>query len=347
MSDASFVDPEVPAVTAPQPSSELAKCDLQHSDAHTAESVMLTEPPGTIYTPKRYTDEALYAGVKTLLKSNRKPPTDRIAQMSAYVNRELPNAIHQKQYAKAAELEQASKLLFQFTAANSEYNRGQKKRQAILARLDASKQQLREVRAVWDAKIKEAQDSHAQKLCELEDLHKAEKEQFDEDWRDPDYLFPFHKPSGLLLQLRDAERMMGLGKDFAGAEVAAQKAKALELEEVESQRAKARFAMKKQFDTMKERHQKEMDCLVMRQTNEIKEIERAKLKELHPYEIQIAVCQTELKENKDKEAINFARKWPTRVLHNDVTIHTLKPRQMLDIGGIQMGQCASARRQRK
>jgi hypothetical protein len=312
-------------------------------DDHPGVSMMVTAPPGDVYTPKRFTDDELYTAVKRLVNTHRKPRSDQLQQMITYVNRELPVAARAKQYPKATELEQASKLLYQYTQEQSEYAREQRKHQQMEQKLKRSEEKLRNANDNWNPRIQSVEREHAEKIQELEQLHQAEQRQFENDWSDPEYLIVFHKPSSTLLHFRDMEKAMGLAKDFSGAESAGKKAKLLEEQETANQRERAVAAMKAQYQNMMDRHARDRTCLLMKQREQLELLQRTRDRELLPYQHQIAKFKADLKENRDREAIDFAKRRPTRCIRNPSTLHSVKKREMLDFGGVNMKRPLSAR----
>jgi hypothetical protein len=180
--------------------------------------LLVTAATKNIYTPQTYSDDELIQAMKTLISSNKPPPDSVIRPLTKYVHSELPAAVAAGRYRDAEDLERASQLLYQFTHATSEFTRRKAARDKQLHKLESSRNALQETAAVWDRKIREAETAAARHLEDVRAAHFRESEAFEADWSDPDFLLAFRKPSHVLLQLREIERVQGLTKAFADAE---------------------------------------------------------------------------------------------------------------------------------
>ena len=319
----------------------------KHEEEQDHELALVTEPEANLYQPKEYTEQDIVASMSKMLKTRKPPEKDIMKLMSSYINKELPKAAEEQRYDEAKELEQAGRLLNQFMNPKSGYQREMKRRQEAKDKYEQSKANLKATEDEWDQRIKQAEEDRKRHIKELEEIQKREREEFGEDWADPEFLAPFHKPSGQLIQLRDIEKTLARGKEFDRAKEIKKKAELLERQEVESSRERAIVAMKVQFQNMEDRHDKEMTCLLMKERKAIETLQRDKARAMQPYQIQIKKYEEEEAAQQPlKAAVDYADALPTRPLRLPGTIHNEKKYAMLPIGGLEVNKFVKPRKRK-
>lgn len=322
---------------------EEQSCEEERNSA-----VMLTEATSNLYEPIAPSNEEIQEAIQKMLKSKKSPKTELWEPMQAYINTRLPMAVDEQKYKEAKDLENASKLLMQFMDPKSGYFRECQKRADEDEKYKQTKRRLRQVMKEWDAALKLQEEQKAARIKELENRQKQECAEFQNEWSNPEYIIPFQKPSAALIQLKDRQKSFAKAKLFDQAEDARKRAAALEKREVAAGRMKAIAAMKLQFENMQERHDKEMECLMIKERKEIEKVQHDREVAIRPIQIQIAKMEDEI-EYRRKNRIrpsDYARQVQTRPIRTKKSFKDEEEKEMLNLGGLNAEKLVKARKRK-
>jgi hypothetical protein len=243
-------------------------------------------------------------------------------------------------------------LLWQLTNPSNRIIRGQKRQNIAKTKLESIKEVVKETQAQWDQRKTEIEEEKKKRIESLSAIHKLERESFEKDWANPDFLLPFHKPSAQLLQLRDLEYAYAMRKDFDRAEMIAKRVQQMEEEEVKLQKDRAIASMRKAFENLQERHEKELSCLLMKERKWAEKIDRDFERKLRPLQIQAEKYEGEVSQlEKD---VKTARRHPEvmtpRVMRSPgkrnkgvSSTSTLRSKVMLPVEGLDVRRLCKKR----
>lgn len=308
-------------------------------------SMMVTEATDGLYEPKQFTDEELQKSIEKMMKSKRAPRNELQHPMLNYITKRLPKAVDEQKYKEAQDLEQASKMLRQFMDPKSGYFRECQKRQDEKEKYANIKVRLQEAKKQWDAKMKDQEQQKEARIKELQTRHKQECIDFQEEWAQPEYIQPFHKPSAALIQLKDAQKSYAKAKLFDRAEDAKKRAEELEKQEIEAARTKAIATMKLAFENLQERHDKEMECLMIKEKKETERIQHDRELAIRPIQIQMSKMKDEIDYHSKKRLrpTDYAREVHTKPIRTKTVFNEQEDKAMLPLGKLNPEKFIKAR----
>lgn len=308
-----------------------------------SETMMLTET-NNVYTPEsvpmpsqsskpEYSDEEISKAIDKMLKTKKSPPEDMIRPMNRYIKRETVLAAQERRYDDATKMEKAVKMLAYLTDPNSEFVKQQNKKKALQKAYDDAKAKLDQLEQKWKQTFKEFEEMKEDRIKSLDESHKQQTEQFEENWSNPEFLAPFKKPSQQLLQLRKMEENLAMAREFEQAKDIKKRAEKLEIIEARQQRNNAMVAMEFAYKQLEMQQQKETECLLMKEKRNRDELEKQKFLETQPYVLTLRRLESDLDplQFKDQPHSSRSNNNPARPLRHVGNIHQQKMQKMLSI----------------
>lgn len=252
----------------------------------TAVHFPLADPPVVTVEEPECTDEDLQRAVDELMTRRRRPPTELVAPLRAYIKRRLADAIDAEDYDTAEYFKEAEDRLNEESPDAATFAAEKKQRmRGVDDRIATMKQKIDEIKSRWEEKIAAFDAEKKEKLEEIKARHEAELDRFEEHWNNPTTVMAFSKPSPQLLQLRKLQKTSALTNDFQRAKELKRRGDELEREETRQAERKATASMKAAYRNLKEKQAKEIEFatmnwrrqLVMMQGERDAELEQANL----------------------------------------------------------------------
>lgn len=135
------------------------------------------------------------------------------------------------------------------------------KKNNLQTRMDHVMNKQKETHDKYIDMIADEENRYKEKCKEIAERHINEIENFKDEWRNPDRIKPYNKPSSKLFQLRKQQKAMALLHDFQNAKEVKKMADQLEKQEAEAALQKARETMQIEYQQLVEKQQKEIECL--------------------------------------------------------------------------------------
>ncbi|KAK8896625.1 hypothetical protein M9Y10_014537 [Tritrichomonas musculus] len=211
-------------------------------------------------TPNYIEDESeVAAKLDQFIRDGKLPDSNSAQSMLNLINRRKVDALFSSDYESAEIYENAAQTLL--NKENSLYsnterdvkNQTRENRQQFLDnKLQLTEQRYRE-------QIEQNNTECERRLEEAENQHQIEINEFKENWKNPDYLKQFSKPSSRMIQLRYVEKKLALAKRYSDAITQRRLGDQLQQKETESLQKSIEKQMKSDFSKMRERQRSEIE----------------------------------------------------------------------------------------
>lgn len=258
------------------------------------------------------------------------PPSQLRGKVLQRLKSDALEAMVAQDYDRAARLDEASNFLSGAYESEIHQQKKDEETKTIDERLKQARKTLSKEKIRWRKIMKvfrADQDTDKQALLAKQT---QEKEEFEANWGDPNYLIQFNKPSAYLLHLRKQQKNLALSKNFTEAKkvkVFADKQQQLETASAEE---KAIAAMKQAHMNMEDKHKRELACFADHEKRTEIYIRAEKDRVCGPLEK--LINQLEHTKNKDKplnlkpQTATFTSTRKTRVVRTEKALPPATPR---------------------
>jgi hypothetical protein len=197
-----------------------------------------------------------------MIKRKQLPPREVRQEVLVYARKKSNRLIFAEQYDEAGEVDLAIDVLFTSMQVDN-YNQTSSQQILILrGRLTECKETARETADYWEQQMEAVRISTREKLADMEARHELEHDELQQWWSTPEARIPFSKPSPELLQLRRQQKAMALLHDFGNAKAIKRAAEARERIEGDEGTKRFEAALRITSKQMRDRNQREKDCLI-------------------------------------------------------------------------------------
>jgi hypothetical protein len=144
----------------------------------------------------------LQRGVAEFCATGRRPASEVLPAIVAWLRGEVLTAITNRDYDEARRLKAVSGELARGPRLDAVQTDRTVKKQFLEERVNAMQQKLTDIREQCDRKLSDAEVERSARLEEMRVRHRQELDAFEEHWREPATLYPFSKPSAHLTQMQ-------------------------------------------------------------------------------------------------------------------------------------------------
>lgn len=231
-----------------------------------------------------FSDDELKKMLEKMLKTKKSPEISAIPEMKRYVENEMREAALEGKYDYGSKLEEADEMMDKFLIVDNSAFEREQRRKEYENKLNDTKKKLEETKKSWEEKIAKLREEQAERMTELEAEHKAQIDEFEKKWADPNYLTQFNKPSQQLLGLRQVEEKLAMSKLFDRAKDIRMKAEKMQKAEIEEAQRRAVGVMKNEWEALDTKQKREVECLLAYTKRNVELFEKKRDTEMHPLE---------------------------------------------------------------
>jgi hypothetical protein len=164
-----------------------------------------------------FTEAELDEHIDTMVNRFVPPPPECRSGILQLLNRRRVAALIVSNY-DGAELQDKCRDIYTYTMKLEMERMGQDRHiDELFQRWQQLHRDEEEINGRWDARMSEFSQEDQEKYDELTERHRQEVAAFEAQWKDPNYLRPFTKPSARLLQLREQEKAMAVSRLYQQA----------------------------------------------------------------------------------------------------------------------------------
>lgn len=235
---------------------------------------------------------------RDLINRGTIPPPEYQQDMCMQLRKETLNALVDQDYDLAAKLEDATNLLtstYVTQCRETEYNSYLTN---VNSRISEIQQKINHENNKWNKIFNTFKAEQTKQREQLQQKHKDEMAQFEQNWGNAQYLMPYNKPSPQLLSMRKIQKSLALSKRFNDAKQVKERAEILQQQETEEAQRRAIAAMKNNYIAMMERQQKEMACFEEHEKRTELYLIDERGRTIHPMEMEVR--KLEIERDRDK-----------------------------------------------
>lgn len=213
----------------------------------------------TLLLPSVYTSRELHEALRQLVDLRALPPDDMLPEVMNLCNRKRVEALYNSDYDEAARMDDAAQQILQGQDALAREKTEYYRKKEMQMRIDQLEEKYQSRKSYWDNKISADQNECDEKIFTLQRQHQLEIKQFKENWKSPDYIKQFVRPSPRLLQLRHIEKKMAIQRMYNEAKNTKRIADALQAQEEEIGNRHLEQKMQIDWKKMKNRQYSEIE----------------------------------------------------------------------------------------
>lgn len=270
--------------------------------------------------PREYSDYELQEALDAMIKKRSLPEKPMRPSLIAYARRICAEKLMREEYDDAIEIDLAVDIMFTSLEEDKKSSHRNTQNEGLNKRLQLTRQKKSEAEKCWNDKIEEQKKLNEAKYTELKKTHQEEKEAFIQEWNDPKTINMYSKPSAKLFQLRSQQKCLALVHDFEGAKIIKSEADLLEKRETADNLKKATRSMKKQYQQLLDRHEREESILSDTSKAAIDKLELDKSKEICSIEATETVLLQKIAMNTPKPRMWDATKSLTKKISSPTVI---------------------------
>lgn len=288
-----------------QPSPNKLSSRYQHSRYTSQNSSPIRSRPSTSCTPKRSrkviaaksgppTEDELQEALDLMLSHNILPKPSIRLYVIGYAKKISSQKILNQDYDQATDIDIAIDILYT-SIETDKLKVDQMIQDSILQdRFETAKMQKKETQEKYTDLIQNEINRFKVKERELLEKHHAEIENLKQDWKNPNKIKAYNKPSSKLFQLRKQQKLMALLHDFQNAKQLKSEAEQLEKKEAQIAIKKAQDAMKIEYRQLLDRQQKEIMCLRENHDKHLASLRSNQEKDIESATMRVQLLQTKL-----------------------------------------------------
>ena len=263
-------------------------------------------PDHTYREDPNFPDSRLDELIQELLKTKKYPDEKYHQPMIKYADHMTEEAASNHNYAEATKYGDAATMLRNYYTNREGLEKEEREREKASNKLENAKVMIAEINKKWDDIIDEKHSEFKRMREELEAKHSKEESDYEDQWKNPNFLAQYSKPSTQLISLRSLEQKYCTAKLFDLAEKARKQSEQLAVVEANEARSRAIEDMKLRYESMKSRHEKALECFEMYVANETRNMEIRREKELYGWKQLVKRIETTAASNKQmREPVLF------------------------------------------
>lgn len=206
-------------------------------------------------------EEELHAALDLMIQKGVLPDAEIRPEVINYARKLGSKKMLEESYDEAGEIDVAIDIMFTSIEEDRIKEEEIIKAAELQSRFDHAISKKKETQDKYIEMINDEQNRYKEKYDEIIKRHSLEIESFKDEWRNPDRVKTFNKPSSKLFQMRKQQKSMALLHDFQNAKQMKKMADQLEKQEADAALNRAKEAMKIEYQLIIERQQKELFCL--------------------------------------------------------------------------------------
>ena len=242
----------------------------EHENHHKKEKEEKPKKPQKQLSPE---EQEMEDALSAVVNKFELPPQNQRLKLKQYISKKRIDAIVAGDYDEA-EQQDKNEWAFNYALQLEQQQHSEDNRLDLLySRYTKLQTKLNKENEYWDGQIDDCLKTNQDYVSMLKEKHQRELDNFEKQWKDPNFLLQFNKPSNKLLQYREIEKARAISRMYKQAKDIKQVADQLQKEETEA--AQQRMERQMQFEKKRllERQEKEL-----RANEEHQEITLANLK---------------------------------------------------------------------
>jgi hypothetical protein len=253
--------------------------------------------------------DAVVRAAARFLKDGTLPPSSLSADVLAHLEWRAFDSLRREDYISARKVEDAIGILTDYYRSQKAEDVHSDETAIIRERLSQARDNLKARSREWSHIFGLFQTEQVQLRGELLERHRAEALQFSENWSNPAYMISFTKPSNKLISLRKRQKELALAKDFESALEIKMDVDQLRRAEALTAEERAENSMRLAYETMIERHRREVECFVEHQRRTELFLKKERMRVIEP--IERLIGKLEMAQNR-KKPLNLNPRATTR-----------------------------------
>lgn len=235
-----------------------------------------------IHQPNTFDKRQVEKAYNDFAKHGAPPPANLRPGIVQYINRKKATALMDSDYDAAEQLDQQMLELAKLGYDNpNDLHARLKNLENRSSDLQGEKRAMEEK---WAEKMEKHEEECEQRLEKLKEKQLAELDDYKQKWQSQEFCRAFSKPSVRLLQLRHQEKKMALSRRYQDAKVQKRIADELQAQEERQAEALLEEAIRRELQTLREKHWREENKLREYNEKTRMEMEAQKSRELEPYD---------------------------------------------------------------
>ncbi|OHT05985.1 hypothetical protein TRFO_26048 [Tritrichomonas foetus] len=274
--------------------------------------------------------DEIQKAIQKLIQKREMPPIEILPQVYRIIKTLYLNSLIVQDYDRANELEEVSKLVGDNyeCMVNAKIKAEQTK--TLETRIELAKKRLQIEIDEWDKILHIFKNEQNKQRHNLEQKILEERNEFENNWSNPEYLIQFNKPSPTLLQLRKQQKALAIAKRFADAKQVKQIADKLQQIESDQAQQRAVSCMKLHYNKMIDDQQRTIECFNDHEKRLEQYLVAEREKVLKPYYMLIkqleATRDKDLPLNMKPQKVVFVSNIRTKILKTDRALPPASPR---------------------
>lgn len=236
-----------------------------------------------------------------LINSGVMPPEAYVANIFQMLNQDAYTAVENEDYDKADQICQAFKIMNQASREAEKKKQKSQKFQILERRLWEADQNLKMENKAWDERIRNYYHGRQERENELENKHYLQLKEFDENWKKPENIRPYTKPSSELLRLRKIQKTLAINQSYKAAKQVKIQADQLLNQESRVAEDKILQTINQSKKILLEKQAKETLCFVEREKRIECQFLSDKERAINPYVIQVKTLRQFLEGEKEND----------------------------------------------
>jgi hypothetical protein len=242
--------------------------------------------------------DAVIRATTRLVRDRTIPPSSLSAGVLARLEWCTFDALRREDYTSAKKTEEAARFLTEHCRSQKAEELRSEETAIIQERLSQARHNLQSRSREWSHIFSVFQTDQGRLRAELLARHRTEELQFAENWSNPAFMISFTKPSQKLISLRKQQKGFALAKDFESASQIKMDADQLRRAETVTAEDRVENSMRLAYETMNERHRRELECFVEHQRKTEIFLRKERMRVIEPIERMIS--QLEMAQDRDK-----------------------------------------------
>lgn len=219
-----------------------------------------TKVPPLARTPSNEPDpDEVEEMLDGLLKNGTLPSSESREPVLNLINRKKVSALFSADYESAEVYENAAISIIENEVQSAKDHKDHHQEELRNYRNNSLQQKMDDTEKKYKDQIKKNSEECERRLKEAETRHNEEIEQFKENWKNPEYIKQFSKPSSLMLNMRYIEKKLALAKRYGDAINQRKLGDQQQQIEQENLRKTLEIQMKTDYLKMRERHKNEIE----------------------------------------------------------------------------------------
>lgn len=208
----------------------------------------------------KYSPEELHEALQKQITTQQLPPQEMREAVVDYARKQSIFKLMEEDYDTASKIDDAIAANIQSLKDDHHNIEADMLNNHLKHRLSEAESSKSSLQDQWRKKIRSFKESEENELQKIAERHEQERRLFESHWSQSATLMPFSKPSPSLLQLRSMQKAFALSHDFTNARKLKISAERKQKEESIEASKKASKSMRKEYQNLVNKQQKEISC---------------------------------------------------------------------------------------